>query len=187
MDNYNRILDCALKNFAKYGYDAVGVQAITDESGITKPTLYHYFKSKRGLLKAVLKREMIPFLEKLAQATEQGHLEIKLENITRAYFDLAVEKPDFYRLQLSMQFSSPESESCRSIFPYMKEQYELIEKVFFQAAEIHGNLRGYHRKFAVCFLGRIHALIALYFNQRLEIDNETVYQSAHQFLHGIFS
>ena len=33
------------------GYDAVGVQEIVDTAGITKPTLYYYFGSKRACWK----------------------------------------------------------------------------------------------------------------------------------------
>ena len=54
MDNRSKILSCALKLFSARGYDAVGVQEIVDAAGITKPTLYHYFGSKRGLLETLL-------------------------------------------------------------------------------------------------------------------------------------
>ena len=50
MENRDHILDCALRLFAARGYDAVGVQEIVELAGLTKPTLYHYFGSKRGLL-----------------------------------------------------------------------------------------------------------------------------------------
>ena len=55
MDNRSNILSCALRLFATRGYDAVGVQEIVEAAGITKPTLYHYFGSKQGLLDALLK------------------------------------------------------------------------------------------------------------------------------------
>ena len=55
MDNRENILQCALALFYMKGYDAVGVQEIVDTAGITKPTLYYYFGSKRGLLENVLK------------------------------------------------------------------------------------------------------------------------------------
>ena len=55
MDNRSNILLCALRLFATRGYDAVGVQEIVVAAGITKPTLYHYFGSKQGLLDALLK------------------------------------------------------------------------------------------------------------------------------------
>ena len=52
MDNRETILQCALELFYKRGYDAAGVKEIVEMAGITKPTMYYYFKSKLGLLEA---------------------------------------------------------------------------------------------------------------------------------------
>ena len=46
MDNRKMILETALDLFYARGYDAVGVQEVAERSGVTKPTLYYYFKSK---------------------------------------------------------------------------------------------------------------------------------------------
>ncbi len=43
------------------GYDAMGIQRIVEAARITKPTLYHYFGSKQGLL-ALRRGNRIPFL-----------------------------------------------------------------------------------------------------------------------------
>src|SRR5215211_7966667 len=56
------ILDRALGLFAARGYDAVGVQEIVEAAGVTKPTLYHYFGSKRGLLEALVAEHAGEFL-----------------------------------------------------------------------------------------------------------------------------
>jgi TetR/AcrR family transcriptional regulator len=58
MDNRSALLTHALQLFAARGYDAVGVQEIVEAAGITKPTLYHYFGSKRGLLDTLLAKEV---------------------------------------------------------------------------------------------------------------------------------
>ena len=54
MDNREKILQCAEELFYSRGYDAAGVQEIVEMAGVTKPTLYYYFGSKRGLLEAIL-------------------------------------------------------------------------------------------------------------------------------------
>ena len=90
MDNRSRILDCALTLFAGRGYDAVGVQEIVDCAGVTKPTMYHYFGSKRGLLQVLL-QEAFGELNALvtAAAFYTGDLTLTLEKVTMAYFELA--------------------------------------------------------------------------------------------------
>ena len=54
MDNRQLIIEKALELFCARGYDAVGVQEIAEQSGITKPTLYYYFGSKQGLMETNL-------------------------------------------------------------------------------------------------------------------------------------
>lgn len=73
MDNRSNILSCALELFASRGYDAVGVQEIVDAAGITKPTLYHYFGSKRGLLDALLKEHFDELYESVTRAADYKH------------------------------------------------------------------------------------------------------------------
>jgi len=52
----NEILDIAGHFFIKKGYDSVTLSDIADEIGISKGTIYHYFKSKEELLDATIIR-----------------------------------------------------------------------------------------------------------------------------------
>lgn len=188
MDNKQELLDQALELFSQRGYDAVGVKEIVDAVGVTKPTLYHYFDSKHGLLEALLQREGGQMLEQILRSTTyQGDLVLTLENIVRAYFALVRENPVFYRMQLAMYFAPPESEANQAIRPFSHQQYEILEGVFVHAAEDHGNLRGRHQRYAAAFLGQINVMIGLYLNDSLELTDEVVYLTVHQFMHGIFS
>ena len=57
-DNRTGLLHSALTLFATRGYDAVGVQEIVENAGVTKPTLYHYFGNKLGLLETLLEENL---------------------------------------------------------------------------------------------------------------------------------
>lgn len=188
MDNREKLLDIALSFFSQRGYDAVGVQEIVEAVGLTKPTLYHYFDSKRGLLDSLIKREEGPLLQSVVEsAAYQGDLVQTLEKIARAFFDAVKSHPTFYRMQLSMYFAPPESEANQAIRPFTNHQREILEETFIQAAENHGNLRGRHKRYAAGFLGVINAMIGLYLNDELALTEELIYQTVHQFMHGIFS
>jgi AcrR family transcriptional regulator len=50
-----KLLQAAIKLFIKNGFHAVTVDAISDEAGITKKTLYNHFKSKEELILAALR------------------------------------------------------------------------------------------------------------------------------------
>jgi TetR/AcrR family transcriptional regulator len=188
MDNRQNLLEIALSLFCQRGYDAVGVQEIVTLAGVTKPTLYHYFDSKRGLLEALLRQEEGRLLTRVLRAAiYQGDLVATLENIIGAYFEASKEHPDFYRMQLAMFFAPPDSDSNQAVRPFIDQQYEIVEEVFRQAAEDHGNLKGRHKRYAAGFLGTINAMIDLYLKEELVLSDELVYQTAHQFMHGIFS
>lgn len=51
-----QVIDMAMKLFYRDGFNATGVDKITAESGVTKKTIYSYFKSKDELILAVLRR-----------------------------------------------------------------------------------------------------------------------------------
>ena len=54
MSTKEEMLKQSLILFNTYGYENVGIQKIIDAVGVKKPTLYHYFGSKNGLLKYLL-------------------------------------------------------------------------------------------------------------------------------------
>jgi len=51
----DQLIQAALKLFAKNGIHATGVDAIVEQSGVTKKTLYAHFRTKEELVLAVLR------------------------------------------------------------------------------------------------------------------------------------
>jgi TetR/AcrR family transcriptional regulator len=188
MENRLVILDCALKLFASRGYDAVGVQEIVEAAEVTKPTLYHYFGSKQGLLQALLEQNFSGLFGVLANATVfQGDLPLTLSRTAEAYFQFAEANPTFYRMQLSMSFSPVESETYQAVSGFQVRQYALLEEMFRLAANVHGNMIGRQKDYAATFLGMINTYITLALNGRVRLDDAQLYHAVHQFQHGIYS
>jgi AcrR family transcriptional regulator len=188
MDNRSTILSCALELFASYGYDAVGVQRIAEAAQVTKPTLYHYFGSKQGLLEALLKTHFSKLRQAIEQATAyNGDLPLALHNVTMAYFNFSNQNPVFYRMQLTMWFAPTYSETFKAVSAFNEKQQDLLENLFVQAASQHGNLKGRHQTYAATFLGMINTYIALSLNDYVELDPVLGHKAVHQFMHGIFA
>ncbi len=188
MDNRSNILSCALRLFASRGYDAVGIQEIVDAASVTKPTLYHYFGSKQGLLDALLKDYFDQLYTRVEQAAAYtGDLPFTLEKIVTAYFRFAQEQPTFYRMQLAMGFAPPQSDAYKAVSQFNQKLHQLIEAMFLQAAQNHGNMKGRHKAYAATLLGMINTYIALSLNDHVKLDGELIYKATHQFMHGIFS
>lgn len=188
MDNRSAILSSALQLFAARGYDAVGVQEIVEAAGITKPTLYHYFGSKRGLLDALLEANFTPLYQAVqAASVYHGDLPLTLEKLARAYFDFAKTHRTFYRMQLALWYTPQQSEPFQAVSPWNERLYVEIERMFALAAEQHGNMRGRQRAYATTFLGVINTYIGMALNGYTELEDPLVYQAMHQFMHGVFS
>jgi TetR/AcrR family transcriptional regulator len=188
MDNRAKILDCALRLFADHGYDAVGVQEIVDAAGITKPTLYHYFGSKHGLLEALLEGYFSQLNRAVSLAAAyQGDLPGTLTRLVTVFFQYARENPTFYQLQLALWFAPRDSAAHQAVTRWFLEQYQVIEGVFVQASRDHGNMVGRQRAYATTLTGMINTYIGMALNGYAELDEALVRQAVHQFQHGIYS
>jgi TetR/AcrR family transcriptional regulator len=186
MDNRANLLDRALTLFADRGYDAVGIQEIVDAAGVTKPTLYHYFGSKRGLLDALLAEHFRPLHRAIAQAAAyHGDLPLTLNQVATVYFGYASGRPLYYRLQLALWFALPGSAAFQAVSPLNEEQRRVLEEMFERAAEDHGAMRGRHRAYAMTFMGMINTYIALALNEHIELNDGLTDRAVHQFMHGI--
>ncbi|MDX9863439.1 MAG: TetR/AcrR family transcriptional regulator [Anaerolineaceae bacterium] len=188
MDNRATLLDCALRLFTAQGYNAVGVQEIVEAAGVTKPTLYHYFGSKYGLLEILLHDGMAPLFEQLQNVLPyEGDLTKTLEGFARTVFQFALDDPQLYRLLLSLRFAPQDGIPAQAARPNWEKLHALLEGVFQQAVREHGNMAGRHRAFAATFLGMINTYAGLAFTGDAELNDELVYKAVHQFQHGIYS
>jgi AcrR family transcriptional regulator len=61
----NQILDAATKVFVRLGFQHARMDDIVEESGLSKGTLYWYFKSKEDIINAILHRLFAGELENL--------------------------------------------------------------------------------------------------------------------------
>ncbi len=187
-DNRVNLLNNAMALFAARGYDAVGVQEIVESAGVTKPTLYHYFGNKLGLLETLLEENFVGLNTALDVAAAYNHdITHTLNQIAAAYFQYAQAHRVFYRLQLSLWFAPPHSDAHIAVVKFQDRQHQALEALFQLAAGDHGNMRGRHQAYAATFLGMLNTYIGLALNDYVELNNELVYKAVHQFMHGIFS
>lgn len=192
IDNRNNILQCAKQLFYARGYDAVGVQEIVKEAGITKPTLYYYFKSKFGLLEALLEEKCKPLLKELQCIQIKGNdIAEALYQIAKVYFITSSQDKEFYFLMVSSFYSARENDAYKAIKPYMVQQFVILRDIFDQASWLLGNMHGRQEQFALGFLGTINLYILAYYEKEVSgnklVDDRILYSLVHQFMHGIFS
>ena len=175
MDNREKILRCALELFYHKGYDAVGIQEICQSAGITKPTLYHYFGSKYGLLEVLLEHELSGFLSRLSEnARFQNGIEESLTAFAGTLIDFANQNHQAYMLLMAFSYSAKENEVYEAVRPYITQLYNLTVQLFEQASGQLGNMNGRQNQFAIGFLGLINHYILFLGYQEPEDGNITV-------------
>ena len=191
MENKERIMQCAEELFYSRGYDATGVQEIVERAGVTKPTLYYYFGSKKGLLKAILDIKFERLNPELGKVVLQcGDIREKLYSLAGVYYDFFVEEYKFYMLLMALFYSARENEAYQTVKPYYESFYETVVKVFDECAAELGNMNGRQRQFAISFIGVINQCLTLGFNAetgKCMVSREQIYEIVDQFMYGIFS
>lgn len=192
MDSRAGLIESALTLFAARGYEAVGVQEIVATAGVTKPTLYHFFGSKLGLLEALVGQYAAPLDDAVgaACAAYAGHrrdLVATLDQVARAYLDFAAAHPLYFRFELACGFAAREGDPHRLVQAHRARRLVAIEGLFRSATREHGNMRGRERRCSVCLVGHLDSHIALQLDGELIVTDRVRRDLLHQFCHGIFS
>ena len=117
-----RILITALDLFAIKGYDATSVREICEAAGITKPTLYHFFGSKDGVLQALVHTGFQQYRTLVNAAMDSpGSFKDRVKVLARSLFQSASTKPHFWRFMHSVIWAPPgtalpQTESCSEFY-----------------------------------------------------------------------
>lgn len=122
-DTKEKILETALRLFARYGYDAVSVSTIAGELGITKGALYRHYADKHDIFDSIIKRmdqrdaeqaQAFSLPEQPLDAEPEAYRRATLDALfafSRAQFRYWTEDhfaADFRRLLTVEQFKTPE-------------------------------------------------------------------------------
>lgn len=96
MTTKERILDAAERLFARDGFEATSLRAITTEAGVNLASVNYHFQSKDALVQAVIGRRLGPVNTQRLTLLEQYEAEaagapVPLENILDAFYRPLVE------------------------------------------------------------------------------------------------
>lgn len=120
-----KILDAALKIFARKGYDAATTRTIAEESGFTEMTLFRKFHTKRNLFEQVMLRGN--------QQIERDASQLFLprdNQITREFIKSFIKRLDNFVLSNFEYFHLTIVEDSSTIKPKVRTTIEYISKYF---------------------------------------------------------
>jgi TetR/AcrR family transcriptional regulator len=187
-DSKAMIAEVALALFARKGFESVGVNEIAEKTGLAKPSLYHHFGSKEGLLEAIVETQGQKLLDLTGTAAEYKHdIVMNLTGLFRESIGFACNNQDFFRLLLRLFASAPETQGFEIGAALRLKLIAVYTGLFHAAVQDHGNMKGREKIYAETFWGLIETCAVLTMNGALKPDKHTQFRIVHQYMHGIFS
>lgn len=94
-----QLLEVARRAFGKRGFHAVSMESVARQAGVTKPTLYDHFPSKKELYLALLDADLSGLHDRVTRALRSpiGNRE-RIRASFQAYFDFVDEHDEGFRL-----------------------------------------------------------------------------------------
>ncbi len=152
--NAEHLLQDGWELFQRKGYLGVSLDELCASCGVTKPTLYYYFKNKENLFVEVLLRRLQGFRAVIEQG---GPLDEALARIARTILDSF--KTDYaYLVRDLEQIEHPEN-ARRVREAFAAELFQPLINLMQSAVET-GQLRGEPRFLAHLFMGQVQSYIA---------------------------
>jgi AcrR family transcriptional regulator len=120
----SEIIQAAMRCFARSGYHRTSMDDIVAESGLSKGTLYWYFKNKQALFTAMLETffaEMAAPLEEIASGG--GTASERLRLMSNLFWQLLVQQKDLGDLMIEFWAESSRDEAFNAYFRQVFEPY----------------------------------------------------------------
>ncbi len=97
----NRILKVAQKILSNEGYVGTSISNIAKTVGVTKPTIYHFFKNKEELFREVLITAFNKLDSKLKKTNlKKASLDKKLEKLSTTYLEFGLKNKNIFTTAL---------------------------------------------------------------------------------------
>jgi AcrR family transcriptional regulator len=132
-----RILATARALFSERGVDKVSIDVIAEQAGVASSTVYALFRSKSGILKAIITSTFFgPNYARVAERTKETDDPVELLRITasisRVIFDTEKEEIGLMRgiSAFSPELKEVETEFERIRFDLQKERSRLLVRTF---------------------------------------------------------
>lgn len=184
------LLRIALQLFTEEGYENTGIAKIVSAAGVTKPTLYHHFGNKEGLLSSLIEGYGRGLRQVFSDSlTYEGDIISALDHLVIAYMHYIKKHPMFFRLYKQLYQSPVASDSYRVVQPLYDQIFEEVTGFFESVANHHTGLKGKEvwMSFSLIGLMDTYMLHNLRNGKWDEINDTTCRQVAKQFLYGVFS
>lgn len=184
------LLEIALTLFIEEGYESTGVARIVKEAGVTKPTLYHHFGNKEGILASIVTQYGQGLKEVFSMnLSYEGDVIGALDQLVIAYVGYVKRNPKSFKLYRQLYQSPEGSDSYRIVKPLYDGIHTQVKAFFEAVASHHTGLKGKEDWMSFSLVGLIDTYILHHMSKGAlnDVNDEICRQVAKQFLYGVFS
>jgi len=183
------MLERALTLFTTRGFNGVGVEELAAAAGVTKPTLYHYFGNKQGLLETLIAERYDPFLDDLERAAfyHRRDLTRSLTMVVRTYLDFAQREAQLFRMVIASVLTACDDRASQIMAERMARQDAILRRLFQEASQDYGNMVGRHHLAAASLHATMLAYLQLAEQGEMTLDDAAIWRLIQQFSYGIYS
>jgi AcrR family transcriptional regulator len=154
----------AITILSEKGYDATSMREIAEASGITKPVIYYYFKSKENLCQYLIESCLDEFRQMLRDACdgEAEHVFEQIVRVVEVHFDFCKRHVEFMRFIHAM-FFGPDRKTVKYDFrSYGLEIRQMLVGLMKRASKAGVIQPGKEEAAAYYLRGIISAYVMLY-------------------------
>ncbi len=144
-----RLLEGALKVFARHGYHASSMSEIAKEAGVSKGLAYHYFASKEELLVNIAEQRLQQFLPFLKGLNSFADADERLVYLVNFVFDELVEKTEVIRFYNALYLHA---DGVKAISKAMAKYQTQFDQQFLAEENLLKDLGFEHSKLEATFL-----------------------------------
>ena len=126
-----RLLEAGIQLFAEKGYASTSVREIVEKAGVTKPVLYYYFKSKEGLLRAILD-EAVAWQEVfIAEVFEKPETSLdRLVKLYRRVYEALMENRDLFKMIHMLIFGLPQGAPDYDLDQFHRRMMRAVKSIY---------------------------------------------------------
>ena len=158
----------AITILSENGYDAASIREIAEASGVTKPVIYYYFKSKENLCHHLIRSGLEGFRKQLRAVCEDT-CDDTLEQIVRAVqiqFDFCEGNTELVRFLYALNFGPDRKKIHYDFYSYGMENARILTELMRRGSD-KGLIRRGKEETAVYYLrGIVSTYVMLYVDGR---------------------
>jgi len=156
-----QILQAALACFSDKGYHQTTMDDIVKESGLSKGSLYWYFKSKQELFISLIDWFMTGVGEEVFQAwTDEMSAAEKIRAMIGAFVNESEQYIPFFKITLDFWAQTSEDEQLRQIFDSILDQFQAQLSALIEEGVANGQFRPVDAPaLSLALLGMVDSLV----------------------------